>query len=255
VIEAELRRGLDRNEFRLAFQPVLCGATGRTVGAEALLRWRHPTRGLLSPCAFLGAAERSGLVVPIGEWVVATAIAERATWPDGTFVSVNLSPVELAAATGRDLVGQVRRACGRAGVATSDVWIEVTEQPITELAPTATALRAFADLGAHVVLDDLGAGHASLARLRSLPFTVCKLDRSFVTGLAADGGGAVLEEVLRVLRTLDVTVVVEGVETAAELRELIALGCELLQGHHLAPPLAADAIASLLRSSAPVMAS
>jgi EAL domain-containing protein (putative c-di-GMP-specific phosphodiesterase class I) len=236
VLEPELRRALDRGEFRLRFQGVVRPSTGRIVGAEALLRWEHPTRGLLTPDAFLGPAERCGLLDAVGEWVIAQAIAERATWPAGTFISLNLSPSEFASATRRDLVGQIARACRTNGVSPSDVWVEVTEQPIIALGPTIATLHSLRDLGVTVALDDFGSGSASLARLRELPFDVCKLDRSFVTNLEDEAGSAILRSVLDMVRAFGMQAVAEGVENAVQLGQLDDLSCDLVQGYHLTVP-------------------
>lgn len=248
MIEPELRRALDRGEFRLRFQGVVRPSTGRIVGAEALLRWEHPTRGLLTPDAFLGPAERCGLLDPIGEWVIAEAIARRATWPTGTFISLNLSPSELASATRRDLVGQIARACRASGVSPSDVWVEVTEQPIVALGPTIATLRSLRDLGVTVALDDFGSGSSSLARLRELPFDVCKLDRSFVASLEDDGGFAVLRSVLDVVRAFGLQAVAEGVENAVQLGQLDELACDLVQGYHLTVPVPSGELRDALQT-------
>lgn len=250
MTEAELRRALQGGQLCLHLQPVVRASTGLVVGAEALVRWQHPTLGLLAPGAFLPLARRTGLLEPLGEWVLGEAIAQRATWPEGYFVSINLSPAELASAPARDLVGRVRRACERSGVAPSDVWVEVTEQPIDDVEPTIATLTALRELGVRVVLDDFGSGYASLTRLRDLPFDVCKLDRSFVAGMAGSGGVRVVRAAVAVARVFGTEVVAEGIETAEQLEQLGSLGCDLLQGFHLHRPGPADEVRRLLVAQA-----
>ncbi|WP_052666859.1 EAL domain-containing protein [Nitriliruptor alkaliphilus] len=244
--ERDLRRALDRHEFAVRFQPVVRASNGRFAGAEALVRWDHPMLGLLGPAAFLPLAERSALLAPIGERVITQAISERATWSAGTFVSVNLSPAELVTAPIRGLVDLIERTCDAHGVAPSDLWVEVTEQPILEPEPTAATLHALRDLGVRLVLDDFGSGHASVARLRDLPFDVCKLDRSFVAGMAGTGGTRVVQAAVAMARAFGTEVVAEGIENAEQLEQLDALGCDLLQGYHLGRPAPADTTRELL---------
>lgn len=252
--ERDLRRALDRHEFDVHFQPVVRASNGRVAGAEALVRWDHPVLGLLGPAAFLPLAERSALIAPIGERVITQAIAQRATWSAGTFVSVNVSPAELASAPVRGLVDLIERSCDEHGVPPSDLWVEVTEQPILEPEPTAATLHALRDLGVRIVLDDFGSGHASITRLRDLPFDVCKLDRSFVAGMAGTGGTRVVQAAVAMARAFGTEVVAEGIETTEQLEQLDALGCDLLQGYHLGRPAPADATRALMAAPASTVA-
>ncbi|MFA9444909.1 putative bifunctional diguanylate cyclase/phosphodiesterase [Egicoccus sp. AB-alg6-2] len=241
----ELELAFASGQFRLFYQPLVAVRSGRVVGAEALLRWQHPTRGLLTPAAFLHEAEEMGLLVQLGTWVVEEAIRERANWPAGSYVSINLSPRELEHTVRSRLTDHIGDACTAAGVDPHDIMIEVTEQAITDLDNTLSAMQSLRALGVRLALDDFGTGYASLARLRDLPFDVCKLDRSFATKMNEPGGLTVIRAVQTMAQAYGMTVIAEGIETAGQLRQLADLDWELVQGFHLHRPMPAEQIRPL----------
>jgi diguanylate cyclase (GGDEF)-like protein/PAS domain S-box-containing protein len=241
AIEQELQRALEQGELRVYFQPGVDLATGELAGAEALVRWQHPERGLLAPDKFLQVAEESGLIVPMGAWVVQEAcrrLAEWRRWPSGAAmrVSVNLGPREL---THPDAVTTVLGAVRRSGIDPSALTIEVTES--TAMADGDTgfrALRELSDAGLRVAIDDFGTGYSSLDQLRRMPVDVVKVDRSFVRGMSADPTDRELvAAVIGVGRALNLVVVAEGVETEEQAAALRELGCGLGQGYLYACPL------------------
>ena len=272
ALEADLRRAVapDADELCVYYQPIVDLASGRPVGAEALVRWRHPRRGLLTPAAFVPLAEDTGLVVPLGRRVLDEACAAAAAWPDaapfrgvragdaagaGHTLTVNVSARQLHAP---DFVDAVGDALARAGLPPSRLMLELTESVLAERdAPTLGAIRALKALGVRLGIDDFGTGYSSLRYLQQFPVDVLKVDRSFVAGLdraasAADAaaGVALARAVVALGRTLSLRTVAEGVESEAQRRQLLALGCELGQGYLFAPPLPDDALREFLGARA-----
>ncbi len=251
-LASELRQALDRNEFRLFFQPLLRLHSGRFAGGEALLRWQHPTRGLLLPEAFLDMAEETGLIVSIGAWVLDEACRELRRWQDAHTgplplgVAVNLSGRQL----GPDLVALVAEALSRHGLAPDSLTLEITEGLITgEGSAVHQTLRALKSLGVWLSIDDFGTGHSSLGRLRDYDFDELKIDRSFVGDL--DGGDPTLVVTqIALAHGLGLGVVAEGVETEAQLDYLRSAGCGQVQGYLIARPLPAIEIRALLAGPA-----
>ena len=177
--EAALRNALLRGEFRLTFQPLVNLVENRVCAFEALLRWQHPERGLLAPAAFIAAAEESGLIAPIGEWVLREACAVASSWPDHICVAVNLSPIQFK--KNRKLVEQVKSALSAAALAPDRLELEITESVLVADDECAVLiLRELKELGVKVALDDFGTGYSSLSYLRRFPFDKIKIDRSFV---------------------------------------------------------------------------
>jgi diguanylate cyclase (GGDEF)-like protein len=229
-IEHELRDAIANGELRLHYQPVVDIASGEVCGLEALLRWPHPRRGLVSPTEFISIAEESGLIIPLGEWVLRKALADASRWPEHIRVAVNLSPVQFRSS---DLAQTVIAACAAARVAPSRLELEVTEAAFLaatkEVLATLDQLRA---LGIKIVMDDFGTGYSSLNYLRRFHFDKIKIDRSFVRDLTAEGrlSAVIVEAVVRLARALDVTTTAEGVETVAQLDLLRAAGVTEMQG-------------------------
>jgi diguanylate cyclase (GGDEF)-like protein/PAS domain S-box-containing protein len=250
-LENDLRRALDRQELELHYQPVVCLADGRLCGFEALLRWHHPERGLLLPTQFIPSAEETGLIVPLGAWVLETACRQIAEWGHELVrekelgVSVNLSARQLAHP---ELVPLVRRTLEATGAPASRLKLEITESVLMADAPAAQNVlqQLRRGLGLSVVIDDFGTGYSSLAYLHQFPIDTLKIDRSFVTRLGA-GEEEIVRAIVTLGRSMRMQVLGEGVETPAQLAALGRLGCDLAQGFLLAPPMPAAEAATLLR--------
>jgi EAL domain-containing protein (putative c-di-GMP-specific phosphodiesterase class I) len=256
TVEQELQRGLERGELRLYYQPQVDLTSGRLMGAEALLRWEHPERGLLPPAAFLSVAEESGLIVDIGAWVVREACRRLSEWrrrgiSKDLSLSVNLGAREL---THPDIVATVLGAVRNAGIDPSSLCIEVTES--TAIADRASGFRALTDLsmaGVRVAIDDFGTGYSSLDHLRKMPADVLKIDRSFVQGIAPDSSDtALVAAALALGRALSMDVVAEGIETEAQASSLRELACPIGQGYLFARPLPPEELDELLEAELPL---
>ena len=250
-IEQELQRGLERGELRLYYQPLVSLNSGGMVGAEALIRWEHPERGLLCPDAFLPVAEESGLIVQVGEWAVGEACRRLRDWdrrnggPSAFGLAVNLSAREL---THPDVVPTVLNAVRRAALDPHRLTIEVTES--TAMADRDSGFRALRELssaGVRIAIDDFGTGYSSLDHLREMPADILKIDRSFVAGMAANSPDtALVAAAVAMGRALEMEVVAEGIETSEQVADLRELGCPLGQGFLFARPLPPEEIDSLL---------
>ena len=249
ALEAELRRALGREELRLAYQPIVEVATGRIEGLEVLVRWQHPERGILLPGAFVALAEETGLIGPIGGWVLAAACRQGRAWQDRfpapPVVGVNLSARQFQQP---DLVGSVERALREAGLDPALLRLELTESAVmADPSGAAATLRRLKGLGVQLALDDFGTGHSSLGSLRRFPIDLLKIDRGFVAGLERDAGDeAIVRAVVAMAPALGLRVAAEGVETRGQLARLRDLRCELGQGYHFAHPLPAEAVTALL---------
>jgi diguanylate cyclase (GGDEF)-like protein/PAS domain S-box-containing protein len=249
--ERELRSALERGELRLHYQPIVSVSDGGLVGAEALIRWQHPTRGLLMPGAFLPLAEQTGLILPVGRWVLQEAFAQAARWHEAqpreqrVRISVNLSGHQLADG---DAVPLITELLDETGLEPARLALEITETVLmTELATPIESLRKLQALGVRIVLDDFGTGYSSLSYLRRLPLDAVKLDRSFVSRLDESlTDRQIVAAVVQLARALQMTVVAEGVETAGQLAALRQLGCHLAQGYHLARPMTPEDLAATL---------
>jgi diguanylate cyclase (GGDEF)-like protein/PAS domain S-box-containing protein len=244
LLENALRRAPERGELRALYQPIVRLADGAMIAAEALVRWVHPERGLLEASQFVPLAEETGIIVPIGAWVLEEACREAATWPgngDAAAVSVNLSARQLSRP---DLVDAVAAALEHSGLDADRLWLEITESVLMEDADTAVAaLERLRGLGVHLCVDDFGTGYSSLAYLRRFPVDALKVDRSFVAGLGEDPeDSAIVEAVVSMAHSLRLSVVAEGVETDDQLNRLRDLGCELAQGFYFAAPVPASAL-------------
>jgi diguanylate cyclase (GGDEF)-like protein len=249
--ENELRRALENDELVLHYQPIVALADGRVTGVEALVRWNHPERGLLGPGEFIPVAEESGLIVGLGEWVFREACRQSVAWRTAGApplpISVNLSARQVFQP---GLVERLARIVEDTGADPAMLRAEITESAIMEETEAGVAtLHALRELGIPIVLDDFGTGYSSLAYVRRFPIDVLKIDRSFVADLdAADAedGGAIVEAIVSMARSLRVGVVAEGIETAAHAERLVALGCTTGQGFLYSRPVPADALTAML---------
>ncbi len=250
-LDADLRRAVERAEFVLHYQPILDLADGRVSAVEALVRWRHPERGLLPPGQFVPLAEETGLIVPIGGWVLREACRQAAAWnaarpgqPPLT-VNVNLSARQLQVP---DLPRFVAGVLHDVGLDPACLVLEITESLLLHDTDAMIArLQQLKLLGLRLALDDFGTGYSALAYLRRFPIDMIKIDKSFVAEMAAGREASTLPRaIVQLGRTLRLVVVAEGVETADQLTQLRDAGCQLGQGHHFAKPLAPDEVGSLL---------
>ena len=249
----DLRRAIDRQEFVLHYQPVVDLRLGRILGFEALVRWQHPTRGLLSPAGFIPAAEATGLIVPIGRWVLEEACRQAHAWQLATLteppltMSANLSARELREP---GLIEGVADILERTGVDPATIVLEITETSMVEDADGAIAtLQALKALGVRLAIDDFGTGYSSLSYLRRLPVDVLKLDRSFVVPSGrGDRESALVDAVFRLGRSLGLVTIAEGIEDAEQRDRLISLGCRVGQGYLFARPMAEPAALEFLRT-------
>ena len=253
-LQAELSTALDKGELFVEYQPVVELASGRTVGVEALLRWRHPRRGVLKPVDFLPVAESSGVVVQIGAWVLGEALQQLRGWRDRTpaaaqlWTAVNVSARQLASG---GLVQAVSRAIKASGLEPGSLHIELTESAVIDLVDwSLLVLTDLKGLGASLEIDDFGTGYSSLAYLKQLPIDAVKIDRVFVDGLGTDGRDAVIiEAVVSLAHALQLKVAAAGVETSRQLEWLRTLGCDYGQGYHWSTPLPAAELERWLNRS------
>ena len=247
---AELRRGIENREFELFYQPIVDVGTMEAVGAEALVRWHHPTRGLVNPVEFIPIAESTGLIVPLGKWVLAEACLQAGSWRrSGTIderfhISVNLSARQLQ---DPDILDDVGAAIRSSSLPPACVVLEVTESVIMEdLATALSRLRALKDLGLRLAVDDFGTGYSSLSYLRNFPMDIVKIDKSFVDRITLDAeGAAMVRGVIDLSSALGLTTIAEGVEHPSQLALLNELGCDSVQGYMFAEPMPAEDFADM----------
>ncbi len=253
-IESALHRALERNEFRLFYQPIVSLAGARYVGVEALVRWQHPERGLVAPQDFVTLAEETGLIIPLGAWVLADVCRQYGEWrrdaridPD-LVVSVNLSAKQISHP---GIVETVEEMLARSDLPATNLCLEITESVLLDdTGPALKTLRELKDLGVQLSMDDFGTGYSSLGYLKKFPIDSVKVDRSFVDGLGSDAeDSAIVAGVVSLGRALGLTVVGEGVETEGQLTSLVALGCDHAQGFFFSPPRPAGEIAAMLAGS------
>jgi diguanylate cyclase (GGDEF)-like protein len=246
ILELDLHRALDSREFELFYQPLVNVASQRICGFEALMRWNHPTRGLLDPDKFISTTEEMGLIVPLGRWALREACREAATWPDGITVAVNLSAVQFG---DRDLVRTVVDALSGSGLPAHRLNLEITESVL--LRRTQQVLRVLhelRDLGVSISMDDFGTGYSSLSYLRSFPFDKIKIDQSFIRDLAHDDdAAAIVRAVTSLGNALGMVTTAEGVETHDQYMRLRAEGCTEVQGFFFSHATPAAEIPELLR--------
>lgn len=247
-LENHLRHALARNELRLVFQPQVRIDSGELIGAEALLRWMHPGIGNILPSRFIDIAESSGLIVPIGEWVVRTACQEHQRWREAGLrplrVVVNLSARQLRQAGFVETIAAVLK---ETGVSTDCLDLEITEGLLMEDASkSATVLAELKSLGVHISIDDFGTGYSSLSYLKNFSFDIMKIDQSFVRNVAdSEHDRAIISTIVTLAHSLKLVVIAEGVETRDQLEQLYRLGCDAMQGNYFSPPIDSNAFIEL----------
>jgi len=243
-LQSDLRKALEREQFVLHYQPKIDGRTQRISGVEALVRWNHPERGMIGPMSFIGLAERFGLIVRLGDWIIEEACRQMAAWQrEGMTmrVAVNLSVLQLRES---GLAERLADALQRHGVPASQLLCEITESVAMEdIGATRRTFEGLARIGVYLSIDDFGTGYSSLSQLRQLPARQLKIDRSFVQELETqDDARAVVEAVVRLAHALGLSVVAEGVETEGQSTILLAMGCDELQGYLFAKAMPATEV-------------
>jgi diguanylate cyclase (GGDEF)-like protein len=245
ALEADLREALNAGQFELYYQPLVGLGERRVVALEALIRWHHPSRGLIPPDRFIPLAEELGLIGAIGEWALRTACATAVLWPASVAVAVNLSPVQF---TQPWLLATIETVLAETGLPAERLELEITESVLlAESDTTLAVLHALRAQGVRIVMDDFGTGYSSLGTLRRFPFDKLKIDRSFVSGLGeTEQSGAIIRAVAALGRSLGIATTAEGVETLAQLESVLAEGCTEVQGYFFSPPCPAADIPRLL---------
>ncbi|MDO8944157.1 MAG: GGDEF domain-containing phosphodiesterase, partial [Desulfobacterales bacterium] len=239
----ELREAMDRKEFFLVYQPKIEAATGCVVGAEALVRWASPKRGVVSPMEFIPVVDEIGLQGRLGEWVLDTACAQAVAWDRMGYpslsVSVNVSPAQFH---NGEIMVHVRKALARHGLDPRHLELEVLESTaVRDFAGTNSILAELREMGVGIALDDFGTGYSSLVYLTQLPANVLKIDRGFIIALlSGKQQQAIVEGIISLAKALDYVVVAEGVEEETQMRMLAAMGCDLFQGYLFSRPLSAN---------------
>jgi diguanylate cyclase (GGDEF)-like protein/PAS domain S-box-containing protein len=251
---ADLQRAVEQHEFRLVFQPVVALSTGAIVGTEALLRWAHPERGIIQPSEFIPLAEETGLIVPLGAWVLRQACFQAREWQErygsDFTIAVNLAAAQLQHP---DLVAQVETILGETGLDPKTLVLEITESVLLDdVEVVADRLAELRALGLRVALDDFGTGYSSLGYLRKFPIDILKIDRSFVDGMETSDTGALVDGILRIGQSLKMETVAEGIEHLYQAERLDSLGCELGQGFFFSKPVGSDLIEAMLLGTLPV---
>lgn len=251
ALETDLRYALERNELALVYQPQVDIASGAVIGSEALLRWKHPARGYVSPAEFIPAAEETGLIVPIGEWVLRTVCAQAKTWRECDLppltVAVNISALQFIHP---DFTDQVARIIRESGIDPQWIELEITESvAIQSVEATVAKLAQLKNLGVKLAIDDFGTGYSSLSYLRRFPIDKLKVDQSFVRNLTKDANdAAITRAVIQLGHSLNLKVIAEGVETTEHLDRLQDYACDEMQGYLFSKPLPAEDLENLLRA-------
>ncbi len=253
AMQADLRHAIDHGELILEFQPILDIASGDITGAEALVRWLHPQRGRIAPNDFIPVAEESGLILPLGAWVLHRACREAAMWEGDARVAVNLSPLQFRDPNLLDLVDA---ALAGSGLPPHRLELEITESVFLDAADrTVACLEALRSRGIHIALDDFGTGYSSLSYLRSFPFNKVKIDQSFIRDLSVNEDAiAIVQAIVGMASSLGMYTTGEGVETASQARLLQLTGCSQVQGYLFGRPCPSDAIAGIMRGDRPTLA-
>ena len=244
-LEIDLRLAVERGQIDIHYQPIVDVHTRRVLAFEALLRWHHPVRGMVMPDVFIPLAEETGLIEPLGEWVLQRAFAEAMKWPSQVSVAVNLSPMQFR---GGDLVRAVNAALQSSGLPAGRVELEITESVrLAEDSINLNILRALHALQVRICLDDFGVGYSSLSYLRSFPFKKIKIDRSFVRDVVGNAEAAAIIQAIATLgNSLSMSITAEGVEDPAQLERLRELGCDEAQGYYLSRPRPAAEVPAML---------
>ena len=254
TLESGLRRALERGQLVLHYQPQVDIASGRITGVEALVRWQHPELGLLPPASFIAIAEETGLIVPIGQWVLHAACAAQRAWRDAGVpslrMSVNLSPRQFLR---EELPRDIEKIVASSAVDAAFLELEITEGMVMQDPERAVSvLREIRNIGVHIAIDDFGTGHSSLAYLKRFPIDNLKIDRSFIADIPADRGDtAITQAIIAMAHSLELGVIAEGVETQSQFDFLRAQGCDEYQGYFFAKPLPEDQVRPLLERATP----
>lgn len=245
-LELDLRRAVREGGFELHFQPLYSMAEQRLKGFEALIRWNHPQRGLVSPMEFIPLAEETGLIVPIGEWVIRDACARAAAWPENLSIAVNISPRQFASPV---LAQTIVQALAAAGLPPARLELEITESIfIGNVERTLATLHSLRGLGVRIALDDFGTGYSSLSYLRSFPFDKLKIDQSFVRDLGSDASAAaIIRAITTLAAALGIETLAEGVELESTMEALRHEGCDLIQGYLVSRPVPFSEVAGLVQ--------
>lgn len=246
----DLRTAVEQQQFRLYYQPKFDAVSGLPVGAEALLRWEHPLQGLLLPAVFIELAEKTGLIIPIGEWVLNEACRQMSLWYAQGYenwrIAVNLSALQFCHA---ELVNSVATALGRHRLPANNLTLEITETTaMSDADASMMVLQQLSDMGVDLSIDDFGTGYSSLMYLKRLPANELKIDRGFVRDLEHDSDdAAIVSAIVALGQALGLRIVAEGVETDMQQRFLTRLGCNSLQGYLLGHPLPAEGFMADIR--------
>ena len=248
-MELDLRQALARRQLEIHYQPLVDLATNTIAGCEALLRWHHPERGMISPADFIPVAEETGLINEIGDWVLKRACAEAAGWPGQIRLAVNVSPIQFRSKT---LALRVATALRDSGLAADRLELEITEAVLIRDDDEALViLHQLRDLGVRIALDDFGTGYSSLSYLRRFPFDKIKIDRSFVSDIGDAGGSSlIVQAVVNMASACRMSTTAEGVETETQREILRGLGCSEMQGYLFSPAVPASKLQQLLLSKA-----
>jgi diguanylate cyclase (GGDEF)-like protein len=234
TLELDIRHAIAEGGFELHYQPVINSETGGIAGCEALLRWNHPVRGMISPAEFIPVAEETGLICEIGDWVITTACTEATNWPPHVKLAVNVSPVQFRS-HGFSL--KVANALAMTGLSASRLELEITEAVLIRDDEAALAmLQHLRAIGVRIALDDFGTGYSSLSYLQRFPFDKIKIDRCFVNDIAGvEGSSTIVQAVINIAKARSMTTTAEGVETEAQKQALIGFGCTEMQGYLFSP--------------------
>jgi len=247
-MESALRRGLERGEFVLHFQPKISFPDHKVVGAEALIRWNHPQIGMVNPIEFIHLAEQTGLILPLGEWVLAEACRQQVAW-----IARGLPPMKIAVNMSSrqfrqdDLAQRVADIFSEVGVDPKDITLELTESMVMhDVDATLVTLRALKNLGVRISLDDFGTGYSSLSYLRRFPIDELKIDKSFINDIHTNrDDAAIASAIIAMAVSLGLSVIAEGVENAAQVKRLTEMGCNQVQGFYFGRPVSAAQFVAL----------
>lgn len=249
-IELDLRKAIHNGgEFALLYQPMIDVKTGKVDSCEALLRWSRPESGLVMPDEFIPVAEATGLIVPLGEWVLQQACIEATRWPEEITVSVNLSPAQFKS---KKLVQSIKNALAESGLPASRLELEITEEVLMNESEGAFAvLHQIRDLGIRIAMDDSGTGYSSIGYLRSFPFSKIKIDQSFIRDLPGKKDSmAIVRAVVALSSSLGIVTTAEGVETEQQLASVTSEGCNLVQGNFFSKPRLSTEVRQILNDQA-----